>query len=267
MSFTGEKTRGDDTQKHKPKIGASFLLISIIIAIIILFILNTGSFLFVQITKGKSSQPAINAQTPTPTPTSVYLETPPPQAVFYDTFKNNALGWSISDAHGYVRTVTYGKLTLRNTNPGTTLVESLPTNAIYANVNVSVHLTILKSNRNDSAGFYIRGDSNLDHDYRIDINGNGTIDLAKEYLDTRNNPQSIMLSGPRKISTLNPIGVQNTITIVTNGSTLQLFVNGVKGSIVTDSDYSTGQVALFARADKDSRELIVTFSRVEVDTH
>ena len=115
-----------------------------------------------------------------------------------------------------------------NTNVGTTMVESLPTNSTFDNGTVIVDLTILKANVDDSVGLYVRGDTNLEHDYRIDLNGNGTFDIAKEYLDSRNNPQSIILLGPKSDSALNPQGERNTITLTMNGSQLQLFINNVK---------------------------------------
>jgi len=152
-----------------------------------------------------------------------------------------------------------------NTNLGTTLVESLPTNAIFDNFTVIVDLTILKASLDDSVGIYIRGDSNLEHDYRIDLNSNGTFDIAKEYLDSRNNPQSSFLDGPRNSSTLNPPGSQNTIMVIMNDSQLQLFFNTTKVSTVIDTDYMAGQVALFAHAGEDSQGVAVSFSRVEID--
>ena len=259
------KTQEDNAQTPQPKRGTHIIFITTLI--IVLLILSVSSLFFIQISKGKDSQltTSIETPTPTPTPTSIYLETPPPQAVFYDTFKNNALGWSISSTAGYYRTVKPGKLTLTNTNQGTTLIESLPTNSIYDNFKVSVDLTVIKASGKDSIGIYIRGDSNLEHDYRIDLNGNGTFDIAKEYLDSRNNPQSIFLDGPRNSSALHPPGVQNTITVILNGSQLQLFLNNVKVGTVIDSDYMVGQVALFAHAGEDSQDVTVSFSRVEID--
>src|SRR5260370_7606553 len=167
------------------------------------------------------------------------MGTPQAQVVFYDNFINNALGWSNVSTAGYYRTVKSRKLILTNTNPGTTLIESLPTNAIYDNFTVSVDLTILKAGGNDSTGIYIRGDSNLDHDYRIDLNGDGTFDIAKEYLDSKNHPQSIFLDGPRNSSALNPPGAQNTITVIVDCSQLQLFLNNVKVTPVNATNYST----------------------------
>src|SRR5437867_8428443 len=249
------KTQENETQTLQPKKGTYIIFIATLI--IVLLILSVCSLFFIQISKGKDSQLTTSTETPTPTPTptAIYLETPPPQAVFYDTFKNNALGWSISSTAGYYRTVKPGKLTLTNTNQGTTLIESLPTNSIYDNFKVSVDLTVIKASGKDSIGIYIRGDSNLEHDYRIDLNGDGTFDIAKEYLDSRNNPQSTFLDGPRNSSALHPPGVQNTITVILNGSQLQLFLNNVKVGTVIDSDYMVGQVALFAHAGEDSQDV------------
>ncbi len=267
MSMSEGKTGGEDTQTPRPKRGLKVPLIATIVTV--LLILSFSGLFLMQISKGKSPQSATSTETPTPTPTptSIYMETPPPQAVFYDTFINNALGWSTVSTAGYYRTVKSRKLILTNTNPGTTLIESLPTNSIYDNFTVSVDLTILKAGGNDSVGIYIRGDSNLDHDYRIDLKGDGTFDIAKEYLDSKNHPQSIFLDGPRNSSALNPPGAQNTVTVIVDGSQLQLLLNNVKVSTVHDSDYATGQVALFARAGGDSSGVTVSFSKVEVDKH
>lgn len=259
-----EKADADSTQTSYPKRRMYIIFVSLIV---MLLILSVSGFFFIRRSSGKDSHLTTNTETPTPTPspTSIYLETPPPQSEFYDTFKNNALGWSVSSTAGYYRTVKPGALTLMNTNRGTTLVESLPTNSTFDNFTVIVSVTILKSSLDDSVGIYVRGDSNLEHDYRIDLNGDGTFDIAKEYLDSRNNPQSIILFGPRSNSALNPQGKHNTITLTINGSQLQLFINNVKAIIVTDSDYLTGQVALFAHLSEESQDVTVSFNSVEVD--
>src|SRR6266702_69274 len=252
-----KKTEGD-AQTPQPKRVTHIIFITLIV---MLLILSVSSFFFIQRSRSKGSQLTTVTETPTPTPspTSIYLETPPAQSEFYDTFKNNALGWSVSSTTGYYRTVKPGALTLMNTNRGTTLVESLPTNSIFDN------FTVLNASLDDSVGIYIRGDSNLEHDYRIDLNGDGTFDIAKEYLDSRNNPQSSFLDGPRNSSTLNPPGSQNTIMVIMNDSQLQLFFNTTRVSTVIDTDYMAGQVALFAHAGEDSQGVAVSFSRVEID--
>jgi len=253
----------EDTQTPRRKQGPNVIVVvSIIILLIALSI--SGILLFLA-NKSHVAKHIASTATPTPTPTNIYMETPPPQAVFYDTFINNALGWGLSNNAGYIRTLADHKLTLTNTNPNTTLIESLPTNAIYDNFIVSVDLTIVKAGMNDSAGIYIRGDSNLDHDYRIEINGGTTFDIAKEYLDSQNNPHAAFLDGPRSSSALHPPGVQNTITVTMKGSQLMLYINNAEVSSITDSDYTTGQIALFAHTGMTSSGDTVSFSRVEVD--
>lgn len=259
-----EKTEGDNVQAPRPKRMIHAILITLIF---MLLILSVSGILIMQRSRSAFSQLATNTETPTPTPTatSIYLETPPAQSEFYDTFKNNALGWSVSSTSGYYRTVKPGELTLINTNSGTTLVESLPTNSTFDNFTIIVDVTILKASLGDSVGIYVRGDSNLEHDYRIDLNGDGTFDIAKEYLDSENKPRSTILFGPGNDSALNPQGQHNIITLTMSGSKMQLFINNVQACIVTDSDYTTGQVALFANLSKESQDVTVSFHSVEID--
>jgi 3-keto-disaccharide hydrolase len=258
------KTKDANVQTPRPKRITHVIFITLIV---MLLLLSISGFLIILKANGKDFQRATKTDvpTPTPSPTSIYLETPPAQSEFYDTFKNNALGWSTSSTAGYYRTIKPGELILMNTNRGTTMVESLPTNSVFDNCTVIVDLTILKAGLNDSVGIYIRGDSNLEHDYRIDLNDDGTFDIAKEYLDSRNLPQSVILVGPRSDSALHPLGKRNTITLTMNGSLLQLFINNTNVSDVTDSDYVSGQVALFAHLDEDSQVVKVAFNKVEID--
>jgi len=259
-----EKTEGVNAQSGQAKKMQHVMLMTLIV---ILLLVSISGFFFVIRTLGYGSQLASNTETPTPTPTptSIYLETPPAQSVFYDTFKNNALGWSVASTAGYYRTVKPGELKLANTNVGTTLIESLPTNSIYDNFTVIVDLTILKADLDDSFGIYVRGDTNLEHDYRVDLNGNGTFDIAKEYLDSRNTPQSVILIGPKSEPTLNPQGALNTITLTMDGPQLQLSINNVMAAVVTDGDYMSGQVALFVRLGGNSKYVAASFSKVEID--
>ncbi len=272
MSMFAGKTGGEDTQTPRTRRPPTNIFIALII--ILLVALSTGSFFLVK-SQGKAANHTMSTvtptipTTPTPTPTAtsteMYLEKPPPQAVFYDTFINNALGWSITNGAGYIRKLANGKLTLTDTNPNTTLVESLPTTTIYDNFMVSVDLTILNVGEKDSVGIYVRGDSNMDHDYRIEINGDNTFDIAKEYLDAGKNQRATILDGPLPSSALNPPGMQNTIRAIMVGAQLLLFINNTEVSSISDSDYTNGQIALFSRAGEASNGVSVSFSRVEVD--
>lgn len=272
MSMFAGKTGEKDTQTPRTRRPPNTILIAFII--ILLLVLSTGSFFLVKSQGGAANHtmstltprvPTTPVPTPTATSTEMYLETPPPQSVFYDTFINNALGWSITNEAGYIRTLANGKLTLTDTNPNTTLVESLPTAAIFDNFMVAVDLTILNAGEKDSVGIYVRGDSNMDHDYRIEINGDNTFDIAKEYLDASKNQRATILDGPVPSSALNPPGMQNTISVIMVGAQLLLFINNTEVSSISDSDYTTGQIALFARAGEASNGVSVSFSRVEVD--
>jgi hypothetical protein len=257
-----EKTEGDNTQEVWLKRNTRTLFISLIV---MLLLVSASSFFIIVRSKGSKLTATIETSTTTSSPTPMYLETPPVLAEFYDTFKNNALGWSVSSAGGYYRTVEPGELALMNTNVNTTMIESLPTNSTFDNGTIILDFSILKANVDDSAGVYVRGDTNLDHDYRIDLNGNGTFDIAKEYLDSRNNPQSVILIGPKSDSALKPQGVPNTIVLTMNGSGLQLIINNERVGVTMDSDYVKGQVALFVRLGKSSQKVAVSFSRVEID--
>jgi hypothetical protein len=272
MSTPVGKMGEEDGQTPRTRRPPSMIFITFII--FLLLALSTGSFLLVK-SQGDAANhrvstvtptiPATPTPTPTATPTEMYLETPPPQALFYDTFINNALGWSITNQAGYIRTLANGKLTLTDTNANTTLVESLPTNAIYDNFTVTVDLTILYAGENDSVGIYVRGDSTMDHDYRIEINGDNTFDIANEYLDASKRPRALILDGPLPSSVLNPPGMQNTISVIMVGSQLLLFINNTQVTSISDGDYTTGRIALFARAGETSDGVSVSFSRVEVD--
>ena len=255
---------GDNTQAVRRKRITRVLFIALIV---VLLLLSTSSFFFIVRSGNKGSKLAttIGTSTPIPSPTPIYLETPPVQSEFYDTFKNNAQDWSVSSTEGYYRTVQPGELTLVNTNVNTTMVESLPTNSTFDNGTIIVDFTILEANANDTVGLYVRGDTNLEHDYRIDLNGNGTFDIAKEYLDLRNNPQSTILFGPKSDAALKSQGERNTIVLTMNGSRLQLFINNERVGVAIDSDYVDGQVALFVRLGKSSQKVAVCFSKVEID--
>ncbi|MGZ3627293.1 MAG: hypothetical protein ACXVDN_06425 [Ktedonobacteraceae bacterium] len=262
--MSDEKMEGDNIRAIKRK---RFIRIVFIALVVVLLCLSISSFLFTVRSGNTGSKLATapGTSTPTPSPTPIYLETPPVQSEFYDTFKNNAQDWSVSSTEGYYRSIESGELTLENTNVNTTMVESLPTNSTFDNGTIIVDLTILEANTNDSVGLYVRGDTNLEHDYRIDLNGNGTFDIAKEYLDSRNNPQSIILFGPKSDTALDSQGARNTIVLTMNGSRLQLLINNERVGVAIDRDYVDGQVALFARLGKSSKKVAVGFTKVEID--
>lgn len=262
---------GDVAQSPRPRKihGVGFA-----IGVVILIGLIVGASFF--ILKHTRAVPVVNGKvTPSPgvtlpvTPSPTVSDAPtlvmPTQAMFYDQFLDNSHFWVLSSQAGYIRTLTNGMLILSDTNPQTTLIEGLPNNSQYNNFSMTVDFTVTQGDANDSVGLYLRGDSNLDHDYRVDINGDGTFDIAKEYLDTNNTPQSTILDGPHSASVLYPQGQQNTVTAIMKGPVLVLLINGTVVSTLTNSDYASGQIALFAHHGATSEEVTVAISRVEVD--
>lgn len=211
---------------------------------------------------GNTQPPATATSIPLWTPTEV---TPPATSTFYETFVNNQHGWSLSGTGGDFRVLTDHRLILASTNPDTTLIESVPTSTVLDNYVVSVDFTLNLGDTHDGTGLYVRGDSHLDHDYRIDINGNQTVDVAKEWLDSAQTPQSTLLSPPRPTHLLNPPGQINTLTVFLINQTITVQLNNVAITTIFDPSYSNGQVALFVHHAQSPRGAVYSFSRVEID--
>ncbi len=235
-----------------------------ILSVSLLILVLLGSSIFLLLRNGPPSAVVGRKTTPTPMATSPVVITPT-AAAFYDTFIDNRHGWSLANGNGFMRTLTNSTLTLANLRSHTTLVESLPDNNSYRNFKLVVDFTLVKAGANDSTGVYVRGDSNLDHDYRVDINSNNTIDIAKEYLDTNGMPRSIIQAGPFVTPALHRQGLRNTLIVVMNEAEMTLFVNDVKVGSMIDTDYPTGLIALFAHNGGNSKGVTVSFFRIELD--
>ena len=236
------------------------------VAFLLIMVISGTIFFYVQ---GKSSKtnnngngavsPTVRKATPTPTPTAQST----PQPLFFDDFTDRSKGWYLGSTSGYTRVIDNNTLTLADSNH-TILTESLPTSTSFDDFIVSVTFTILQANQDDSVGLYLRGDSNLDHDYRIDIYGNNTYAVSKEFLDATKSPQLQFLVSPTHASKLKPAGQSNTITVMVKGPELVLLVNGSIVNSVTDSDYTGGQIALFVQNSETSSEVEASFSSVVV---
>ncbi len=255
-----------DGNRKRPSVLVMVLVVLLLIALI------GGSSLWLLHKNNGSSHGALNSATanasstevPTWSPTEI---TPPALSSFYDTFENNNHDWSLSSGEGgYFRILVNDSLVLANTNPRTPLVESVPTSTSLDNYEVSVDFMMDQGDGLDSTGLYLRGDSNLDHDYRVDINGNNTFDLAREELNAHQQPHTTMLLSPRPATNLRPFGKQNTLTVIMLNSTIAILFNNVLAAIVTDTSYTDGQMALFVRhGDSSAEGVTVSFTRVEVD--
>jgi len=187
-------------------------------------------------------------------------------AFFFDTFVSDTRGWSLGSDGGYYRIMVNNSLILSDTNPDSTLVEAFPTLTNLDNYVVTVDFTINQGDANDSIGLYLRGDGRLDNDYRIDINGDHTIDLAREYLDAQQSGQTALLVPPAPSEYLKPPGQSNTLTAFLIGPEIIVEMNNIVVMTATDSAYTNGQLALFVRhATTSPSGVTASFTRAEID--
>ncbi|HLZ80902.1 MAG TPA: family 16 glycoside hydrolase [Ktedonobacteraceae bacterium] len=229
-----------------------------VVSACLLYALLIGNSYFLFQAQSNSSAKTIRV-TPLPTPTTAGTNQP----LFFDNFANASKGWSLGSVSGYSRSIDNSALTLADANHKT-LTESLPTNTHFDDFIVTVSFTLLQASNDDSVGLYVRGDSNLDHDYRIDIYGDNSFAINKELLDSKNIPRVRALVNQTKTSAIHPPGQQNNITVAMKGSLLVLRINGSVIDTVIDTDYTTGQIALFVQNSNSSSGVEAAFSSVAV---
>ncbi len=223
--------------KHKKQV-QRFIVYS---TIVLVFIVG-GIFLAL---RGANEQ-ASTASRPqkTSTPTQLLTATGTVQPLFWDDFVDNSKGWSVVNETGYTRTFQDGALILSSTTHNV-LVESLPTRTVFTNFALTMTFTLAQGDQNDSVGLYLRGDSNLDHDYRIDIFGNNTYAISKEALAANNMLEQTYLVRPSPTPLLKPEGQKNKLVVSMQGSTMTVQINGVPLHSLTETSYTRGQIALF----------------------
>ncbi|HWS85173.1 MAG TPA: hypothetical protein VN207_13040 [Ktedonobacteraceae bacterium] len=252
--------------KHRlPLVGILCLLLLIVISCI----------LFVPNIKG-SGNPFSHRSSPrlgqTATPSTVVPTLSPtvsltPTPLFFDDFIQSSANWALSgpnDTSGYLRSMVNNQLVLSDTNHKI-LIESLPTNVTFSDFSLTVTFTLLKGDENDSVGLYLRGDSNLDHDYRIDIFGDSRFAIKKELLNPDKTAQTDILTGPTPSPLLMPKNQANTLTVMMKGPFMVLAINGTIAASLVDADYSRGQIALFVNNGSTSDGVSTSFSSVRVD--
>ena len=228
----------------------------------LVLVVSGGSFMYIEAKDNDASNTRNStgtALTKSPTPTPTLTSQPP----FFDDFSDSSKGWYVGSVPGYSRVIANDTLTLADTNHKI-LPESLPTTTLFSDFTANLTFTIIQASADDSVGLYLRGDSYLDHDYRVDIYGNNTYTIGKEFLDTGKHPQVQYLVGPTMTSSLKPIGQPNTINVMMKNSRLALQVNGTVVNTVTDTDYASGQIALFVQNSDTSNGIAVAFSSVAV---
>lgn len=213
--------------------------------------------------------PTKNAITPTPSVTASPSPslTATPTTLFAEDFVNNSKQWAITNVPGLVRTMQNDQLVL-SVNGGRILTESIPSSTSFSDFTLIAEYTLNTAGNDDRVGLYVRGDSNLDHDYRIDILGDNTVTISKEYLDDTNQPQSVELARKSNVSAIHPLGHPNTLQVELNGPTLSVMINDKPViSSLYDADYSHGQIALFVNNSSNSTAGVTAyFSSIEIDS-
>ncbi|TMD67781.1 MAG: hypothetical protein E6I91_06055 [Chloroflexi bacterium] len=244
------------------------VIVGLITAFLCLLLLVASGtiFFFIQQQAGKAT--GSNRQTVTPTATMTKIARSPTiplvnRPLFFDNFADKSKGWSLGSAPGYKRMIDNSTLRLANSSHKI-LTESLPTETIFTDFIVTVAFTIVKADKDDSVGLYVRGDSNLDHDYRIDIYGNNTYAISKELLNANKTPLVNTLVNPSSTSVLHPVGQQNILTVMMKGPLLVLLINTRVTSSVTDTDYTAGQIALFVQNSPTSSGVEASFKSIVV---
>lgn len=197
--------------------------------------------------------------TPTQIPTAQGTMLP----LFSDDFVDNSKGWSVANVAGYTRMLQDGALTLSDTTH-TVLVESVPTRTTFTNFSLTTAFTFTQGDENDSVGLYLRGDSNLDHDYRIDIFDNNTYAISKEALDANDTLEQTYLVQPSHTPFLKPMGQKNVLAISMQGPTMVVQINGKTVHSVTDMDYTHGQIALFVSNGQTSSGVAAKFHNLVI---
>lgn len=187
----------------------------------------------------------------------------PVQPLFFDDFADTSKGWYLGDSEGYSRTIHNHALILADSNHKV-LTESLPTPTSFDDFTLMMTFTLLKATPDDSVGVYIRGDSYLDHDYRLDFFGNNTYAVSKEFLDTDKVSATAFLIQPTSTPFLHPPGQKNTVTVMMKASRLVLMINNEVVNAVTDEDYTSGQIALFVKNADTSNQVRASFSSVSI---
>ncbi len=248
-------------KRHHKRNVKTKLVVSIIT--LLLVVIASGVLIFFYKVGSGTSQVRKNVTATTQRGTPISTGQTITKPLFTDDFSDVSKGWAVGRSSGYTRVINAGTLTLANENH-TTLTESLPTNLTFDDFSLTVTFTLLQATAGDSVGLYFRGDTNLDHDYRINFYVDGTYTISKEYLDQQDLPRETLLQPSTFTSSLRPTGESNTVTIMMKGPTMVLIINKQVINTATDDTYTSGQIALFVHNSLASNEVEAKFSSVVV---
>jgi hypothetical protein len=113
----------------------------------------------------------------------------------------------------------------------------------------------------DEGGVIFRGNNSASTFYLFRISQSGAYDLYL-YVDSQGSHARHLLSGSSGI--INTGNQTNTITVIANGGNLYFYVNQQYLNGTSDTNYSSGQVALLGESDTNSTD--VAFSNLKIWT-
>jgi hypothetical protein len=230
--------------------------VALIIGVITILILVVGGGIF-SFVRSRGSNGVSTPGTIVALPTAVPL--------FSDNFTDNSKGWGLASAAGYSSTISNNMLTLADANHKI-LNMAIPAgnnmSATYSDFEVTTTIALLKADQNDSAGLYIRGDGSIVQGYFIDIFGDSSFDIVKIFADSS---KDSFLVSPTNSSFINPVGRQNTLTVIAKGSKLVVLINNkIVSSISDNNGYSSGTIELFVENGQSSNGIQASFNHVTV---
>lgn len=128
----------------------------------------------------------------------------------------------------------------------------------YSNIAYDVALKIIQG---DCAGIAFRANVSNDAEYFFEMCQDGTYDVVK--YDGSNATYLINVSNSSAIKT--GTGQINTLGVVANGSSMELFINGTSVDKTTDSSFSSGSIGVLA-VNHTSSSTVVAYAGARVWT-
>jgi len=132
------------------------------------------------------------------------------------------------------------------------------TKSVQDNATFQVDVTLL---RGSSAGILFR--MNSDQFYDVEITDQGQC-FFRSHAPGDGNTYAKILS-PTTSSAIAPLGQKNTLTVIANGSTFRLFINGIAiGGPLQDSSYILGGLALVVGTSASTNNGEASFSNLKI---
>lgn len=184
-------------------------------------------------------------------------------ALFSDNFSDNSQNWDVGNEAKYGSTINNGSLTMTESNHKP-FREPLPSDVSYGDVAVSVSLTLLDGDQNDSVGLYFRANGSSGQGYYVDIYGDDTYDIAKITADAAQKIHATYLAEPQHSSALHPKGQKNSVMVIMKAAHIVLLINNSVVKSVQDSEFSNGKIMLFVENGNSSNSVVASFDAITV---